>query len=203
MCRCAVTLMVLLMAWLLSGLGCSSPAASAQGGSYTTVRADPARDTAAARTLNQRGLEQLEAGHLSQAESLFKQALTADVEFGPAHSNLGKVYFRQSDWYKAAWEFEYAAKLMPKRAEPRNNLGLVLERVGEMERAIEQYRHAMALDPESPEYRGNLVRALVRHGDRSDEVRQLLQQVVEKDPRRDWQTWARQQQIRMESSTPP
>jgi hypothetical protein len=38
---------------------------------------------------------------------------------GPAHNNLGIVYYRQKKYYLAAWEFQYAAKLMaysPSRA---------------------------------------------------------------------------------------
>jgi hypothetical protein len=31
---------------------------------------------------------------------------------GPAHNNLGIVYYRRKKYYLAAWEFQYAARLM-------------------------------------------------------------------------------------------
>lgn len=162
-------------------------------GPYRTIRAEPRRDTDAARLANQAGLDHLAKGDLDKAAEAFGRALTADVEFGPAHNNLGKVYFRKKDWYRAAWEFEYAGKLMPRRAEPRSNLGLVLEEAGEIDRAVDQYREAISLDAGQIQFRANLARALVRRGDRTDEVRSLLQQVVEQDSRAEWQVWARQQ----------
>ena len=45
---------------------------------------------------------------MEKAEKLLKQALTADIGYGPAHNNLGKVYYHRQNFYLAAWEFEYA-----------------------------------------------------------------------------------------------
>lgn len=160
---------------------------------YRTVTAEPRRNTDLARRLNEQGLEHLEAGRLDQAADHFQRALTADVEFGPAHNNLGRVYFERQRWYEAALEFDAAAKAMPKRPEPRNNLGLVLEQAGELDRAVAHYREAVGLAPKSIEYRANLARALLRRGDRTDEVRTLLRQIVDEDRRPDWIVWARQQ----------
>ena len=170
---------------------------------YRTVAAEPGRDTEAARRANQVGLAHLAKGEVDQAAEAFRQALTADVEFGPAHNNLGKVYYRQTDWYRAAWEFEYASKLLPRHAEPRNNLALVLERAGQLDRAVECYREAAGLDPDNIQYRANLVRALIRRGDRTDEVRTLLGQLLETDARPEWRAWARQQQIRIGGGSGP
>lgn len=192
MVRCLL-LSLPLAAAALAAIGCQS-ADSAAAGPYRTIRVEPRRDTEAARSANQRGLDHLAKGDLDRAAEEFGAALTADVEFGPAHNNLGKVYFKRKDWYKAAWEFEYAAKLMPRRAEPRGNLGLVFEEAGELDKAVDQYRQAISLDSGHIEHKANLVRALIRRGDRTDEVRQLLQQVIEQDTRPQWQLWAQQQQ---------
>lgn len=178
---------------LLWTSGCASTAGETAG-DYRTIRVEPRRNTDAARRENDAGLSHLGKGELDHAAAAFRRALNEDVEFGPAHNNLGKVHYRNRDWYKAAWEFEYARKLMPKHAEPRNNLGLVLEESGEFDRAADQYREAVALDPGDIQYRANLVRALIRRGDRTDEVRSLLKQVIEEDTRPEWVTWARQQQ---------
>ncbi len=180
---------------LMAACGCNpNRVADAPIGNYRTITAEPRRDTEAAKRLNRVGLEHLAAGEYDEAVDAFVRALTEDVEFGPAHNNLGKVYYIQKNWYKAAWEFEYAGKLLPRHAEPRNNLGLVLEQAGELDRAVDQYRQAVGLEPGVIAYRGNLARALIRRGDRTDEVRKLLELIVENDTRPEWVLWARQQQ---------
>jgi predicted Zn-dependent protease len=122
------------------------------------------------------------------------------VTYGPAHNSLGVVYLRQGKLYPAAQEFQYACKLMPNQPEPRNNLGLVLEAVGKAEDAVAEYEKALAPQPDNPELIGNLARALVRRGDRTARVRDLLEQVVLKDSRREWVQWAGETLIRMPKS---
>ena len=186
---------LVLLAFLSAGCE-TNPTAPGEGESYRTLRVDPRRNTDEAKRENQIGLDHMAQGDLQKASDAFGRALAADVDYGPAHNNLGKVYFKQKDWYKAAWEFEYARKLMPKHAEPRNNLGLVLEEAGELDKAVEQYKEAANLDG-NIEYRANLVRALIRRGERTEEVRSLLQQVIEQDTRPTWSIWAKQQQAGM------
>jgi len=183
---------VLLVLPLLFAVGCESGSSTTEA-RYRTVSAEPRRNTELAKQLNQQGLEHLRAERLDQAADHFQRALTADVEFGPAHNNLGRVYYERQRWYEAAVEFDAAAKAMPKRAEPRNNLGLVLEEAGEIDRAVKHYREAVGVEPNNIEYRANLARALLRRGDRTEEVRTLLQQIVDEDERPDWIVWARQQ----------
>lgn len=194
MTRNAALLLWLAGTVLVISAGCANgPVDDASARSYRTVQATPGRDTEAARRANQKGLAHLERGDLEQAARAFHRALADDVEFGPAHNNLGKVYYRQEKWYEAAWEFEYARKLMPKASAPHNNLGLVLEQGDELDQAIERYQQAIQLDPHKIEYRANLARAMVRRGDRTKEVRRLLKQIIEQDSRSKWLTWARRQ----------
>jgi Flp pilus assembly protein TadD len=200
-------LRIALGVWLTGVLlvtgGCAkSPWRPSGEGVYQTVTAEPRRDTNAAKEADQVGLDLLAQGKLDEAAEAFGRALTADVEYGPAHNNLGKVYYRQNDLYKAAWEFEYAKKLLPRYAEPRNNLGLVLEQAGELDRAVEEFGQAIALDTGNIEYRANLARTLIRRGDRTEEVRSLLRQVIKQDIRSEWVVWARQQLAVLEESRP-
>ena len=111
---------------------------------YRTAPPDPNHDTEAAKSLNDTALKLLEKGKLEKAEQTLQKALIADVNYGPAHNNLGKVYYCQEKHYLAAWEFEYAIKLMPERSEPLNNLGLVYEAVGKFNEAVEAYECAKA-----------------------------------------------------------
>jgi len=182
--------------------GCHLGRHEPSGENYRTVAADPRRDTESARAETVRGRALLEAGRLDQAEAAFKDALQADLFYGPAHNNLGTVYYRQKRHYLAAWEFQYAAKLMPARPEPKNNLGLVLEAVGRLDEAAGHYERALALASDSPELAGNLARCRIRQGRRDDETRELLQKVAMKDPRGEWADWARMQLIRLGRETP-
>ncbi len=171
---------------MLSGCASRSPSAYR----YATPGENQLADTETAKHLNDLAAYAIEAGDLEVAEDLLKEALTADVGFGPAHNNLGKVYLEQGKLYLAAWEFEYASKLMPYRPEPRNNLGLVLESVRKLDEAISQYEAAHRLAPDHPELIGNLVRAKIRRGDEKSVVRELLRDLVLKEDRPDWQAWA-------------
>ncbi len=159
--------------------------------SYRTVQAAPLRNTDKAKAANQRGLAHLDKGELDEAAKAFSAALEQDIDFGPAHNNLGKVYYAQGDWYRAAWEFEYARKLLPRRAEPRNNLGLVLELDGRLDDAVNYYREAVSLAPGNIEFRANLARTLIRRGERTQEVRDLLKQILAEDTRAEWLIWAK------------
>ncbi len=171
--------------------GCAGPEATG-GETYATVEVDVERRTETARQQNARAAELVRGGEYDEAETLLKEALTADVAFGPAHNNLGKVYFQTGRLYLAAWEFQYAAKLMPHHPGPKNNLGLVFERVGKYDDAVAQYEGALGIEADNPEFLGNLARARVRRGDRGGEVADLLEDVALKDTRPEWVAWARE-----------
>ena len=167
------------------------------GSNYHKVLATRQADTEAARAKNTAALKALELEDFEVAEDLLKDALAADVGFGPAHNNLGKVYYEQGKLYLAAWEFEYAIKLMPHHPEPRNNLALVLETVNRFDESISHYESALQLQPDNPELIGNLARAKLRRGDPPEEVKQLLMDLVLKDTRPEWVDWARQRVANM------
>ena len=160
---------------------------------YQTFPKDPRRDTDAARQHNAAAVNLINDDRLDDAEKELKDALTADLFFGPAHNNLGLVYFKQKKYYYAAWEFQYAAKLMTDSPQPRNNLGLVYEEVGRLDDAAKWYNEAIQLAPDSAEATANLARLRVRNNQKDDRTRQLLGDVVLKDQRPEWVAWARQQ----------
>ena len=162
---------------------------------YATVTGDPCHDTEQAKAGNEKGLRLLEHGKLDEAEQAFQRALVADVTFGPAHNNLGTMYFQQGKFYLAAWEYEYASKLMPQRPEPYSNLGLVYETVNRADSAVDCYSLALELQPTNPEFLSNLARARVRRGDRGADMGMLLNDLVFMDSRPDWNSWAREQLV--------
>lgn len=162
-------------------------------GEYETIRVTPHHDTATAIRKNERAIKQLERGDIAKAEELLQEALVADVSYAPAHNNLGHVLYLQGKYYVAAWEFEYAVKLMPNNGEPLNNLGLIYEKVGRYDEAVEKYEAAIALQPDNQEFASNLTRLRVRRGEVTPEAAQALHEVVYRDDRPEWKDWAGEQ----------
>lgn len=200
--RCANAL-----GWMLALLivpaagGCARQAGERQGG-YETVSREPNRDSAAADRHNGEAVRHMDAKAYDRAEAALKAALGADVMHGPAHNNLGKVYYHQGKLYLAAWEFQYATKLMPGVPEPRNNLGLVFESAGKLDEAVASYDEARGLQPDNVQFLGNLARARVRRGDRDHDTRELLRQLVLRETRPEWADWARDRLSRLAPSQP-
>jgi Tfp pilus assembly protein PilF len=177
--------------------GCTSGRQSESDSHYQTMAKDPHRDTDLARKLTDQASAMIDQNKLPQAEAALHKALDADVMYGPAHNNLGTVYLHQNNLYLAAWEFQYAAKLMPYQPQPKSNLGLVLETAGKLNEAVAQYDDALKIEPDNPQFLGNDARARVRRGDNDQKIRDLLQRVIEVDTRLDWVDWARQRLVLM------
>jgi Tfp pilus assembly protein PilF len=183
---------ILLVLLITFAFGCSSahPPTTAAA-EYHTLGHDPRRDTDRARSLNDRAADAIRQGNYAEGEKLLRDALAADVMFGPAHNNLGKIYFAQKNLYLAAWEFTYAAKLMKDQPEPRNNLGLVFEACGKFDEAVAEYTEARKVKSDNAEFLGNEARARLRRGDRDAQVRELLDHLIAVDNRPAWIEWAR------------
>ena len=175
---------------ILSTGGCAELHYSAPR--YQTVVADPHRDHVMAARKNRLAAIAMEKSNLGKAEQLLQEALLADVQYGPAHNNLGLVYLRTQQLYLAAWEFEYAIQTMGYRAEPHNNLGLVYENAEQLDDAVQNYAAAHEIDPDNPEYIGNLARALLRQDDHDPAAQELISQLLLCDTRPDWLAWARE-----------
>jgi Tfp pilus assembly protein PilF len=182
-----VVVVALTLVLLSCASGCHSSGTS-EG--HDIIVADGKRDTDRARKEHERAYDLIREHKYDEAEKVCKRALKADIMFGPAHNNLGLVYYYQNKLYAAAWEFQNAIKLMPYQAEPRNNLGLVFERAGKINSAAEAYTKAHEIQPDNPEFLGNLARASVRMGESTDETRRLLEELVLKDDRPEWRDWA-------------
>jgi Flp pilus assembly protein TadD len=191
--KLVVITIALLFTMLVGVIGCSSSRHE-----RVTVEGPAVRDSAKARELNEKAYKLIEQQNFPEAEKLLHDALAADAMFGPARNNLGLVYYHTDHLYEAAWEFENAIRLMPYQPEPRNNLGLVLERAGKLNNAADAYAKARELEPDNPQYIGNLARAKIRKGDRDEQTRALLEEVVLKDSRPQWNDWARMNLFRLQ-----
>lgn len=152
---------------------------------------DRTRDTPTAQRLTAQAVGLIEENRLEEAMIKLDEALQADVMYGPARNNRGKVLFLNGDLYASAWEFQYAAQLMPHQPEPKNNLGLVMEAAGRLNDAVDHYTSAYDLARDNPEIIANLARARIRNGDQGAETRALLEELVLRDNRDEWLEWAR------------
>ncbi len=177
---------------IIAASGCSVFQKKSEPG-YATVIADPCRDQQTAIEQTKRASHLLAKGKCSEAEEALHQALIADVTYAPAHNNLGSLYLSQGKLYLAAWEFEYARKLMPDNPGVCNNLGLVYESADRLDKAIEYYQTANQMDSRNPEFIGNLARALLTRDEQAVEVQTLLSDLVLYDTRPEWIGWAREQ----------
>ncbi len=151
----------------------------------------PSEKAERAKELNRQGLEALRNRDWSEAEDLFSAALAIDVNYGPAHNNLGQIYLQRHQLYLAAWEFEFAANLMPARNESHVNLGLVYETAGQLENALDHYQIAHQIQPTDPQALGNLARVSVKLDRDPARVHWLLNELIMHDNRRHWVHWAK------------
>jgi Tfp pilus assembly protein PilF len=181
---------ILVMLCLSTGVtGCRSSQAP-EPQRYETVSAVSVSDRAAADRLSAEGHRQLDAGETEKAMNTFKDAIIQDMNCGPAHNGLGVALFRLGRYYEAAWEFDYASKLMPRSPQPLVNLGLIAEIAGKSDEAMHHYESALALEPESGALMGYLARIRIKQGVRDARTAELLRGIVERDVRPVWRTWA-------------
>lgn len=164
---------------------------------YRTVAADSQGDEELAAAKHAEALVFLDdlrwTKDLDKAERLLNEALVADVGFGPAHNSLGMIYFLQEKLYLAAWEFQYAAKLLPDLPQPYNNLGLVYERAGKYQEAADYYSMALARNAHHPDVLANLLRVRMIQGDNGSDMAPMLSDLALSHPDPEWRQWAREQ----------
>ncbi|HMO26492.1 MAG TPA: tetratricopeptide repeat protein, partial [Tepidisphaeraceae bacterium] len=183
------------------GAGCAGSRAPA-GQRYETVSAVSTADRAQAEKLATEGRSRLNAGDHDGAATKFRDAIIQDMNYGPAHNGLGVALFRQGRFYEAAWEFDYAAKLMPKSPQPLINLGMIAEIAGKQDEAMTRYESALALDPNSVEAIGYLVRLRIKQGVRDARTQTLLDELLSRDTRPTWRRWAELESTRIPSAPP-
>lgn len=190
---------LVVFAMVMACSGCALWKSSRKQPYYETLAANPNYDTDKAEQLHAKALKHLEttegetAHQLASAENLLQQALVADVTYGPAHNSLGVLYVRQRNFYLAAWEFEYAARMMPERIEPLYNLGQLYEDAGRLDQALDYYEQAMVLAPRDPTVVASLTSVQLKNGQSVDELRPYLEMIVFGDNRPEWIEWARDQ----------
>jgi Tfp pilus assembly protein PilF len=132
-----------------------------------------------------------------KAESLFCDALSKDIFYGPAHNNLGVLYLKQQKLYEAANEFEWAKKLMPGHPDPRVNLALTLEMAGKVEDALAGYKTALEVYPDYLPAIEGLASLSVRLGKNEDKLTGWLETIAMRADDQQWRDWAKGKLVRV------
>ena len=177
-----------LVAWSTS---CTSPQRAGQDSTRPYSAAPEAeRDTVRATELSNQAAELL-LSDPRRAKQLLREALTADLFFGPAHNNLGVLYLKEGKLYEAAQEFEWARKLLPGHPDPRVNLALTLERAGQVDEALTAYSAAIELYPGYLPAIQGLACRLVQEDREDERLRAWLERIALESESAEWRDWAR------------
>ncbi|MBX3381247.1 MAG: tetratricopeptide repeat protein [Phycisphaeraceae bacterium] len=175
---------------IIAAAGCS---ATKPTDPYAPV-SEATRDTQKAIALNNQALpfmEKKDLASLTKAEDLLRQALAADLYFGPAHNNLGVIYLQEGKYYEAAGEFEWARRLLPGHPDPRVNLAMTLESAGRSDEAIATYRTALEVYPDYIAAAQGLARLQLKSGKTDEKTPALLRVIAMQGDTPDWREWAK------------
>ncbi len=172
--------------WLLLLVGCRSGAP----GPYSPTD-QAARNTVRAQELSRQAADLIDSDPQA-AERLLREALGADLFYGPAHNNLGVLLLKEGKLYEAAGEFEWARKLMPGHPDPRMNLALTLEQAGQVDEAIQAYETALEVYPGHIPTVQALARLHVQRGRDCPDLDGWLDAIALQGETQDWRAWAQQ-----------
>ncbi len=146
------------------------------------------RETVRAEALSREGADLIEADP-ERAEKLLREALAADLFYGPAHNNLGVIHLDRGELYEAA--HEWARKLMPGHPDPRVNLAMTLERAAKNDEAKAEYESALEVWPDYVPAVQGLASLTLLGGEADDRLREWLELVAMNGENEAWREWAR------------
>jgi tetratricopeptide (TPR) repeat protein len=109
------------------------------------------------------GMRYQQAGHLDQAEELYRQVLKVDGGHAQAHHLLGIVAYQRARFDQAVLSIQRAVKLQPTVAAFQTNLGLAFVALGRMAEALACFQETVKLQPDSAEAHLNLASALLQN----------------------------------------
>lgn len=174
---------------LLSLLTLTAASCTHSFGPYAP-QSEAARDSIKAQRLTQEAASETDP---AKAESLLREALTADIFHGPAHNNLGVLYLKRGELYLAAQEFAWAQKVLPGHPDPRMNLALTLEKAGRTEEALTAYAAALEVYKDHIPTVQAMTRLKLKSGRSDPATADALRDIAFRGETELWRSWARQQ----------
>jgi tetratricopeptide (TPR) repeat protein len=118
----------------------------------------------AARTVFVEAVQHHKAGHLDDAERLYRKALDLRPGYAESYYNLGLALTALARQDEAIACYEGAIHARPDYPEAHNNLGILLGARGRLNEAASCYRAAINANPHYPEALNNLGNALKTQG---------------------------------------
>lgn len=185
----------LALALAVAAVPCCAPQ-SASHSPYATP-SESARSTVEAERLTRDAAAAADAGDDAAAERLLREALAADLYYGPAHNNLGALYLRAKPpkLYEAATEFEWACKLMPGNPDSRFNRGMAMELAGRRDDALAAYESALDVAGEFMPALQGLTSLEIRLG-RPPSRKGALEAIALGGSDEQWRHWAKTQLLK-------
>ena len=89
------------------------------------------------------------AGHIKQAEALYRRAIAAQDDFAEAHYNLGNVLSRSGNKMEAARCFLRAGQINPRMAAAHYSLGTILRDLRQPDEALRCFLKAADIAPDA------------------------------------------------------
>lgn len=129
-----------------------------------------------------RAMELTEAGKLDEAETAYREVLTADPSVAEAHYNLGSIHLSRNELDAAAVEFGKVVELRPDSEQAYGALSRVYEQKGDVERAIDVMAKGVAVRPDDPRMRFDLG-ILYFNARRTEEAAGAFRKVEALDPK--------------------
>jgi tetratricopeptide (TPR) repeat protein len=129
------------------------------------------RTASSADDLFSAALESEEIGATSEAETAYRNTITADAAHVAAHINLGRLRHAARALDEAERLYRRALELEPNHPTARFNLGVVLEDRGATADAIAAYLEAVRLAPKVADVHFNLARLYQQTGDQQAALR--------------------------------
>jgi len=133
--------------------------------------------------LSHLGKALIDAKQYKEAVSVLFKSLQLQINFAPAHTNLG-IAFQEMDMLKDALECHKTALLLdPTDIYAQNKIADTYIKQKEYDKANEHYRRVLELAPKDPNSYTKLASSLFTHQDRYEEAMALFHQALEVDPK--------------------
>jgi tetratricopeptide (TPR) repeat protein len=136
------------------------------------------------------GLEDEEAGRLSEAREKYEKVLAAVPDHVDALVNLGTILFLTGHARNAASRYLQALAINPDHAEANYNLANLMESQGELDAAVLFYKKVVQVDPEFANAHFNLALILEALGNKR-RARDHWRRYLELDPATKWAEFIR------------